>query len=142
LDKVMVVTEVKPSEVKEKVIGAVTNFFNYEKVREDPLDLSLVLTFESSSLRSLMKLHRAFRDEKILDASRKYLLRGLEGNQITFMIHKQAAAVRVLTFVDSEEESPLGPIKFLIKSEKAKEIIDWLAPKTSHGRPLWENPIP
>ncbi|BBG23577.1 RNA-binding domain-containing protein [Sulfuracidifex tepidarius] len=142
MDKVTVVAEVKPSELKERVINAVSNFLIYEKVKEDSLDLSLVLTFESSSLKSLMKVHRALREEKILDASRKYLLRGLEGNTITFMIHKQAAAARVLTFVDSEEESPLGPIKFFIKSDKAKDVIDWLAPKTSHGRPLWENPMP
>jgi len=142
LDKVMVVAEVRPSEDKEKVINAVSNFFTYEKIREDSLDLSLVLRFESDTLKSLMKVHKALREEKILDASRKYLLRGLEGDKITFMIHKQAAAVRVLTFVDTEDESPLGPIKFFIKSEKARDIIDWLAPKTSHGKPLWENPMP
>jgi predicted RNA binding protein with dsRBD fold (UPF0201 family) len=138
----MVVAEVRPSEDKEKVINAVSNFFTYEKIREDSLDLSLVLRFESDTLKSLMKVHKALREEKILDASRKYLLRGLEGDKITFMIHKQAAAVRVLTFVDTEDESPLGPIKFFIKSEKARDIIDWLAPKTSHGKPLWENPMP
>ncbi|MCY0849767.1 RNA-binding domain-containing protein [Sulfuracidifex metallicus] len=142
MDKVMVVAEVRPSEDKEKVINAVSNFFTYEKIREDSLDLSLVLRFESDTLKSLMKVHKALREEKILDASRKYLLRGLEGDKITFMIHKQAAAVRVLTFVDTEDESPLGPIKFFIKSEKARDIIDWLAPKTSHGKPLWENPMP
>ncbi|WP_338601868.1 RNA-binding domain-containing protein [Sulfolobus tengchongensis] len=140
--KVMVVTEVRPSENLNKVLSAIMNFFDFDKMNIRKEGIIDILVLESNTLKSLLKLHKALRNERILDSARKYLIRGIEGNTIAFMIHKQAAAVKVLSFVDSDKESPLGAIKFYIQYHNPKEVVDWLAPRTAHGVPLWENPIP
>jgi predicted RNA binding protein with dsRBD fold (UPF0201 family) len=140
--RIIVKCELRPSEDEEKVMKAILNFFEYESIRKERSGLYEIIIAESSNFKSLIKLHKKLREERILDAARKYLIRGVKGNSIIFMIHKQAAAVGRLTFVDSERESPLGPITFVIEYEKPMEVIDWLAPKTAHGVPLWEKPIP
>ena len=142
MTRVIVEAEVRPSEDKEKVLQAMLNFFDFEKIREEKVGLSIVIIGESSTLKSLLRFHKALRDEKILDAARKYLLKGVEGESISFMLNKQAAAVRRISFVDSEKESPLGPIKVRIEYRDPQAVIDWLTPKTAKGVPLWENPIP
>jgi len=43
-----------------------------------------------------------------------------------------------LTFVTEKNESPLGPITFIVETNDPKRLIDWLAPKTSRGRRLYE----
>lgn len=142
MTKVVVTAEVRPSENEEKVIQAINNFFLYDSIRKEKKDDYEILICESNSLKSLEKLHRALRNERILDVARKYLKRGISGNIITFMLHKQAAAVGVLSFVDNEKESPLGPITVYIEYRNPEEVIDWLAPRTAKGVPLWENKIP
>ncbi len=142
MTKVTFVAEVRPSEDEDKVKVAIMNFFDFESIRVEEKPLGKVIFAEANSLSSLKKMHRVLREERILDAARKYLRRGIQGKKITFMIHKQAASVGVLSFVDDERESPLGPIEVTIEYENPEEVVDWLAPKTARGRPLWENPIP
>lgn len=143
MTKIIVTAEVRPSEDESKVLTAITNFFDYEKItREKRGDYIVVLVGESRTLKSLQKFHDALREEKILDAARKYLKKGMTNNSISFMLHKQAAAIGVVSFVDDERESPLGPISFYIEHRNPIEVIDWLAPKTAKGQPLWENEIP
>jgi len=142
LTKVVVTAELRPSEDVDKVKVAIANFFDYTTIRREKGGRFEVLIAESETLKSLTKVLRALREERILDAARKYMRRGVEGDRLTFMIHKQAAYVGKLTFVDEENESPLGPITFTIIHKEPEKVVDWLAPRTSRGRPLWENPIP
>ncbi|MCQ4350305.1 MAG: hypothetical protein NO126_05535, partial [Sulfolobales archaeon] len=94
------------------------------------------------SLKGLQKLHKMLREERILDSARKHLLNGLEGDKLVFMLNKQVAFVGKVVFADSDRESPLGPIKITVESKNPLAVVDWLAPKTAKGVPLWENPMP
>ncbi|AWR99917.1 RNA-binding domain-containing protein [Metallosphaera hakonensis] len=141
MTRIVVTAEVRPSEDEDKVKVAIAHFFTFKSVKYEEGRFR-ILVAESPTLASLTKLHRALREERILDAARKYLRRGMEGDRLTFMIHKQAASVGRLTFIDSENESPLGPITFTVFHRDLEAVVDWLAPRTSRGRPLWENPIP
>lgn len=142
MTKVIVQVEVRPSEDENKVLQAVRNLFDFENFREEKIGYNKVLIMESSTIRSLERFYRKLREERILDAARKYLMRGVIGNVISFMLNKQAAAVGKISFVDSEGESPLGPIKVTIEYKDPQILVDWLTPKTSKGVPLWENPMP
>lgn len=135
-------TEVRPSEVRDKVLKAVSNFFDHEELREETKGLGVSLIAEASSLRSLIKLHSALRQQRILDAARKHMLNGRTANTVSFMLHKQAAAVGKLSFVDVESESPCGPIRVFILHDNPTGVIEWLAPKTSRGVPIREIPMP
>lgn len=139
---VRVEAEVRPTEDPEKVVRAVKNLLDIElKVVELPEGYKLVVG-ESSSIDSLRKLHTSLRQERILDAARSYMLRNRRGTSLELKLHKQAAYAGHISLVTYDEESPLGPIRVIIASDKINEIVDWLAPPTSQGRPIWEKPPP
>ncbi|HIQ03046.1 MAG TPA: hypothetical protein EYH40_01350 [Desulfurococcales archaeon] len=140
--KIRVEAEIRPTENPKKVEQAVRNVFDPETIKVEERGNIKVLVAESRSYRSLLKLHSLLRQERILDASRKILKKGVKGNIVVFHIHKQAAYVGRLTFATERGESPLGPITFIIETKNPKELIDWLTPKTERGKPLWEKEIP
>ncbi len=140
--RIRVEAEIRPTESEENVKKAVLNLF-------EPVDMEIVgrgryrrLVAESNSLRSLEKLHMLLRQERVLDAARRKMRQGMRARLIEFKLHKQAAYVGHLSFIDSDDESPLGAITFIIEAEDPGDIIDWLAPRTSHGKPLWEKRRP
>lgn len=139
---VRVEAEVRPTEDPEKVVRAVRNLVDVElKVVELP-ELYKLVVGESSSVDSLRRLHAALRQERILDAARSYMLKNRRGNSLELKLHKQAAYAGHISLVTYDDESPLGPIRVIIASDKINDIIDWLAPPTSQGRPIWEKPPP
>ena len=139
---VRVKAEVRPTEDIEKVRKAVRNVFNGRINVIDGEHGLKVIIGESDSAYSLIKLHDLIRIYRILDAARKSLQKGMRGNTIVFKLHKQAAYVGKISFIDSDHESPLGSITFYIESSDPGKLIDWLAPKTSMGKPLWEIDMP
>lgn len=139
---VRVEAEVRPTEDLEKVLTAVKNIFNGRITVENKGNGYFLVKGESYSVESLLKLHELLRMYRILDAARKNLVKGTKENTIIFMLHKQAAFVKRISFVDSERESPLGAIVFTIETSDPDKLIDWLAPKTSMGKPLWEIDMP
>ncbi len=131
-----------PSEDRNKVIQALNNVFEYDELTEEREGYAVKLIAVSNSLKGLQKLHKMLREERILDSARKHLLNGLESDKLVFMLNKQVAFVGKVVFADSDRESPLGPIKITVESKNPLAVVDWLAPKTAKGVPLWENPMP
>ena len=139
---VRVEAEVRPTEDPEKVKRAVLNVFAGKVRVIDKGNGYKVVEGESYSAHSLKKIYELIRIQKIMDAARKKLQKGMRVNVIVFKLHKQAALVNKLSFIDYDNESPLGPISFYIETKDPARIIDWLAPKTSMGKPLWEIGMP
>ena len=133
--KIKVETIIKPTEDPVKVRKAVENVFTGEILVTNIGDGYKKVEGFSTRLESLSALYNLIRIEQIIPAARSYLLKGTKGNTIRFMIHKQAAYMRKISFVDSDRESPLGAIKFTIESQDPMRIIDWLTPtKYKHGK--------
>ncbi len=142
--EIRIEAEVRPTEDVEKVKNAVLNLINIGRL--DVVSLGegyKLLVGVSKDVKSLIKLHRLLRVERILDTARSIMLKSLTGsNTIVLKFHKQSAYAGKVSLITHDEESPLGPITLTITSDRVRSIIDWLAPKTSKGRPLWEAPIP
>lgn len=137
--------EVRPTEDVGKVKKALLNLFTIKRDDIKIVDLDneyKLLVIEKRNLSPLFKFHDLLRQERILDSARNVLLNSRSGNIITFKLHKQSAYVGRISFVSYDDESPLGPITITITSDKINEIIDWLAPKTKAGKPLWEKEVP
>jgi hypothetical protein len=128
--KVRIETKVNPTESEEKVKKAIENIFGDVQTKIQPTSKGLLLTAEAKGIESLTKLYNLLRRERIRDAARGILFEGLDGNTITFFLNKQVAYAGHLSFSKEVAESPLGPIKVKIKCENARQLIDWLAPKT------------
>lgn len=133
MNEIMVVieTEINPTENPEKVKRAVENIFGAVKFEESTEKQGARLVARTQGREGLTKLYNLLRRERIRDAARKVLFEGLENNSITFYLNKQVAYAGHVSFSEPTGESPLGPIKVKITCNNPKEIIDWLAPRTT-----------
>jgi predicted RNA binding protein with dsRBD fold (UPF0201 family) len=69
--------------------------------------------------------------DRVRDAARKVFFAGIRGKTIGFCLNKQVAFAGHISFSEEVAESPLGPIRVTIECENPRQLIDWLAPRTS-----------
>ncbi len=139
--------ELRPTEDSGKVIRAITNVLD---LRDDEIRVVnsgrgtyMEVVAVSDRVEALRKLHALLRQDRILDAARKIMLGSLSSSgRIVIKLHKQSAYAGHISFVTYDEESPLGPLKIVIEGDGLNDIVDWLAPKTKDGKPLWELSMP
>jgi len=128
---VYIEAEVNPTEDPEKVKRAVENIVGNAEFEIKPQRRGSILTAKARGIDGLAKLQNLLRRERIRDAARGVLFEGLRGNSITFYLNKQVAYVGHISFSKPVAESPLGPIKVQIQCDNPRELIYWLAPRTT-----------
>ncbi len=133
---------VQPTENLEKVLFAVRNLLPEAHPEVRAMERVTVVQSETQSVGELSRLHFLLRRERILDAARRSLFAGLSDLGLEFSLNKQVAYAGRISFCGSDEESPLGAIRFSIRCSAPAELVEWLAPKTVHGKPLLELPMP
>jgi len=129
--EVTVEVEVNPTEDENKVriaVQRVLGDINLEIVGEGKYKR---LVGRTAGLESLTRFYDLLRRERILDAARTVLLRGVQGKKIVFYLNKQVAYVGHISFSQPHGESPLGPIRVEIECDEPQSLIDWLTPKTA-----------
>jgi hypothetical protein len=141
--RVVVEAQLRPTEDEARVMQAILNVFDPDEVEKIDMGDYTLIRASSPRLSSLSKLHRLLRVQEILEAARAYMLKNAKGNRLTILLHKQAALRGKVSLLTWDDESPLGPIKITIEfSGDIKDVVDWLAPPTAKGRPLWERGEP
>lgn len=131
---ITVEAEVRPTEDIEKVKKAVLAVINPESMEVEELGGGyLVVRAKSTKIESLEPLRSMAITQLAEPALRSYLVKYRYGNTITILLHKQAAYVGKMSLVDSEKESPLGPIKLTIEGveEELDRIIEYLTSEAS-----------
>lgn len=128
---VQIEAEVNPTEDEVKVKRAVENMFSNLEFEVKPLKRGSLLTAKANGLEGLTKLYNLLRRERIRDAARSVLFRGIGDRSIILYLNKQVAFSGHVSFSQPVGESPLGPIKVEIECANPHEIIDWLAPRTA-----------
>ena len=129
--KIRVRVEVNLTEDLEKVKRAVENVFSAAEFEVKPGQKGNLLMAKAKGMEGLSKLYNLLRRERIRDAARRVLFKGLRKNSITFYLNKQVAYAGHVSFCQPVAESPLGPVKVQITCDNPKELIEWLAPKTT-----------
>ena len=124
-------TEINPTEETERVRLAVENIFGAVEFDVRAGENGDMLVGKIMGAQGLAKFCNLLRRERIRDAARSVLLRGVEGESITFYLNKQVAYVGHISFSEPTGESALGPIKVTITCDKPRELIDWLALRTT-----------
>lgn len=120
-----------PTEDPLKVKQAVENILGSIKTEVKTLGRESILIGKAAGRESLSKLYNLLRRERIRDAARGALFGGLNGKSIVFYLNKQVAYAGHLSFSEPAAESPLGSIEVQIKCDEPRELIEWLAPKTT-----------
>jgi predicted RNA binding protein with dsRBD fold (UPF0201 family) len=80
---------------------------------------------------SLDRFRQLIRNYRILDSTRKVLLRGMQPGSTSYSLHKQVAFVGKISFM--EEQNPLGRIEVTIEADDVEALIDEVAPVTING---------
>jgi predicted RNA binding protein with dsRBD fold (UPF0201 family) len=128
---VQIEAEVNPTEDEAKVKSAMENIFSRLQFEEKPLKRGSLLTAKTGGADGLTKLYNLLRRDRIRDATRSVLYKGISGHSIIFYLNKQVAYVGHVSFSQPSGESPLGPIRVEIQCDDPRKIIDWLAPRTA-----------
>ena len=128
---IQVEVEINPTEDSEKVRKAVENIFGSLEFEVKSQGVGGLLVAKAKGIDGLTKFYNLLRRERIRDAARGVLFDGLEGKSIVFYLNKQVAYAGHVSFSQPSGESPLGPIKVEIRCGDVRQIIDWLAPRTS-----------
>jgi predicted RNA binding protein with dsRBD fold (UPF0201 family) len=122
---------VNPTEDETKVRRAVENAFSNVQFTLQPMERGGQLTAKTNGTDGLTKLYNLLRRERIRDAARAVLFKGLSARSIIFYLNKQVAYAGHVSFSQPAGESPLGPIRVEIRCDRPVEVIDWLAPRTA-----------
>jgi len=122
--------DVNPTESENKVQKAISNLFGDLPIETKPMHKGSILTAQAKGQETLSVLRHILARDRIRDASRKVLHDGMKSDSLTFYLNKQVAFAGHVSFSEAEAESPLGPIKVIVKCENPPELINWLAPRT------------
>jgi predicted RNA binding protein with dsRBD fold (UPF0201 family) len=129
--EVEVKASVNPTEDPLKVKRAVENVLGNIESEVKTLGRESLLVGRATGRESLSKLYNLLRRERIRDAARGALFGGLDDKSIIFYLNKQVAYAGHVSFSEPAAESPLGSIEVQIQCDKPRELIEWLAPKTT-----------
>jgi predicted RNA binding protein with dsRBD fold (UPF0201 family) len=128
--RVVVEAEVRPTESEDKVKRAVLAIIRPSKINTEELYGGFkLIRAECSSLECLEPLRNVVRKQQVEPALKTYLLKYKQATRLVLLLHKQAAYVEKLSLIDSERESPLGPIKLEIEcssEEELNEVVKYL----------------
>lgn len=128
---ISVEVEVNPTEDPAKVKTAVENIFGNMEFETKTQKRGSLFSARTVGREALSKLYNLLRRERIRDAARGALFGGLSQESIVFYLNKQVAYAGHVSFSEPEAESPLGPIKVQIRCDNPRELIEWLAPRTT-----------
>lgn len=121
--------EVRPTEDLEKVRKAVLSVIKPDEITVEELGMGFrIIRATSSRIESLEPLKNMAKVQQVEPALRSYLLKHRYGNTISILLHKQAAYVGKLSLIDSNRESPLGPIRVEIEGseEELARVVEYL----------------
>jgi predicted RNA binding protein with dsRBD fold (UPF0201 family) len=128
--KIYVEVEVNPTEDPDKVQVAVQKILGPIQLDKIHSEDRAYLKGTAEGIEQLWAFQELLRKERIRDAARRVLLKGLDGNTVTFYLNKQVAYAGHISFSQPEGESPLGPIQVEVQCDNPRKLIDWLTPKT------------
>lgn len=120
--EITVITPVNMTEDKQKVIFAVKNLFPDAELLEKKNNVYITNT-DFKVLRRIKEKVKAKKSRAVLQ---RILYNNYHMNNTWFLLNKQAAFSDVVSIVENEDESPLGPIKVTIKGYDLDEINYWL----------------
>lgn len=120
--EIMVITAVNMTEDKQKVIFAVKNLFPDTEILEKKNNLFITNT----DFKVLKKIKEKVKARKSMAVLQRMLYNNYNMNNTWFLLNKQAAFSNVVSIVENEDESPLGPIKVIFKGYDLEKINYWL----------------
>ena len=119
---IQIFCELNPSEDPEKVKLAINNIFP---------DLTLEITDtdiigKSTNIQVLSQISKSIHENNIKKTYQRILKNNSNSDSSWFYLNKQAAFVNTVALCSEANESSLGPIKVILRSNDIEQVIDSL----------------
>ncbi len=120
--KISAYCPIYPSEDPKRVKQALANIFGDAKITLEKNSAKVT----SDNLEILEKIFEVIHSRKTERIYRRNLNNNLVDDSTWFYLNKQAAFVNRVALCGEADESPLGPIKVILKSSDIERVIEWL----------------
>jgi len=117
---IQIFCEINPSEDPEKIKLAVSNIFP-----DLILEISdTEITGKSNNIEILSQISKSIRENNIKKTYQRILKNNSNSDSSWFYLNKQAAFVNTVALCSEANESSLGPIKVILRSNEIEQVID------------------
>ena len=117
---IQIFCEINPSEDPEKVRTAVSNIFPEIELEVSDSDIS----GKTNNIEILSQVTKSIHEKNTKNSYQRILRKNNDGDSTWFYLNKQAAFVNTVALCSEANESSLGPIKVILRSNDIQHIID------------------
>ena len=117
---IQIFCQINPSEDPEKVKLAVNNIF--PDMELEVTDTQIVGNTNNFSV--LSQLSKSIHEKNIKNTYQRILKNNNDGDSTWFYLNKQAAFVNTVALCSEANESSLGPIKVILRSNDIEQVIE------------------
>ncbi len=111
--------EINPSEDPDKVKIAVNNIFPDMELEISETEIS----GKTNNFSILSKISKSIHEKNIKNTYQRILKNNNDGESTWFYLNKQAAFVNTVALCSEANESSLGPIKVILRSNDIEQVI-------------------
>ena len=117
---IQIFCEINPSEDPEKVRTAVSNIFPEIELEVSDSDIS----GKTNNIEILSQVTKSIHEKNTKNSYQRILRKNNDGDSTWFYLNKQAAFVHTVALCSEANESSLGPIKVILRSNDVEQLID------------------
>ena len=117
---IQIFCEINPSEDPEKVRTAVSNIFPEIELEASDSDIS----GKTNNIEILSQVTKSIHEKNTKNSYQRILRKNNDGDSTWFYLNKQAAFVNTVALCSEANESSLGPIKVILRSNDVEQLID------------------
>ena len=117
---IQIFCQINPSEDPEKVKLAVNNVF--PEMELEVSDTQIV--GKTNNFSVLSPISKSIHEKNIKNTYQRILKRNNDGDSTWFYLNKQAAFVNSVALCSEANESSLGPIKVVLRSNDIEQVIE------------------
>ena len=111
---------INPSEDPDKVKTAVNNIFPDVELETSDTEIS----GKTNNFSVLSQISKSIHEKNIKNTYQRILKKNNDGESTWFYLNKQAAFVNTVALCSEANESSLGPIKIILRSNNIEQVID------------------
>ena len=117
---IQIFCEINPSEDPEKVKLAVNNIFPDLTLEVTDTDI----TGKSNNIQILSQISKSIHENNIKKTYQRILKNNSNSDSSWFYLNKQAAFANTVALCSEANESSLGPIKVILRSNEIEQVIN------------------
>ncbi len=117
---IQIFCSINQSEDTEKVKLAVNNIFPDIELEISETEIS----GKTNNISNLSQISKSIHEKNIKNTYQRILKNNNDGESTWFYLNKQAAFVNTVALCSEANESSLGPIKVILRSNNIDQVID------------------